>query len=272
MMTTTRPVALVTGASSGIGKAAARALVDAGFDVAGTSRDASRVAPVDGVTFVDLDVAVDASVTAAVDQVVERFGRIDVVVNNAGVGLMGAAEENSLAQTRAVFDINVFGVMRMVKEVLPHMRVRGRGRIINLSSVVGFIPSPYMAVYAASKHAIEGYTESLDHEVREYGVRSILVEPAYTRTGFEANSTRPDTPLPIYAAQRRTFDRMIETAIKHGDDPAIVAKVIVAAATDAKPKLRYTAGPLAGRASTLRRIVPARAFDKQIRKLNRLTG
>ncbi|OAH14585.1 oxidoreductase [Streptomyces jeddahensis] len=271
-MSTHRPVALVTGASSGIGKAAALALVEAGFDVVGTSRDTSRVTPLDGVTFLDLDVAGDASVTAAVQQVADRFGRIDVLVNNAGMGLMGAAEETSVAQAQTVFDVNVFGVMRMVKAVLPHMRARGHGRIITLSSVVGFLPSPYMAVYAASKHAIEGYSESLDHEVREHGVRALLVEPAYTNTGFEANSPRPDTPLQVYADQRRAFDRMMETAIKDGDDPAIIAKVIVAAATDPKPKLRYTAGPMAGRASTLRRIAPAGVFDKQIRKLNQLAG
>nr|WP_124437531.1 oxidoreductase [Kutzneria buriramensis]WKX16357.1 oxidoreductase [Kutzneria buriramensis] len=270
MMTTNRPVALVTGASSGIGKEAALALVAAGFDVVGTSRDTSRVTPLDGVTFLDLDVASDTSVTAAVQQVVDRFERIDVLVNNAGVGLMGAAEENSIAQAQGVFDINVFGVMRMVKEVLPHMRARGRGRIINLSSVVGFLPAPYMAVYAASKHAVEGYSESLDHEVRGHGVRALIVEPAYTSTGFEANSPRPDTPLQVYADPRGAFDRMMETAIKGGDDPAVVAKVIVAAATDAKPKVRYTAGPTAGRASALRRIAPAAVFDKQIRKLNQL--
>lgn len=103
-------------------------------------------------------------------------------------------------------------------------------------------------------------------------MRALLVEPAYTSTGFEANSPRPDTSLPVYADQRRAFERTMETAIKDGDDPAIVAKVIVAAATDPKPKLRYTAGPLAGRASTLRRVAPAGVFDKQIRKLNRLAG
>jgi NAD(P)-dependent dehydrogenase (short-subunit alcohol dehydrogenase family) len=271
-MTTARPVALVTGASSGIGKAAAGALVAAGFDVVGTSRDSSRVAPLEGVWFLDLDVASDASVTAAVERVVDRFGRIDVLVNNAGVGAVGAAEENSIARAQDVFNVNVFGVMRMTRAVLPHMRAQGRGRIINLSSVVGFLPSPYMAVYAASKHAIEGYSESLDHEVREHGVRALLVEPAYTSTGFEANSARPDTPLQVYADQRRTFDRLIETAVKDGDDPAVVARVIVAAATDPKPKLRYTAGSVAGRASKLRRIVPARVFDKQIRKLNQLAG
>ena len=247
-MTTDRPVALVTGASSGIGKETALALVAAGFNVVGTSRDTSRVTPLDGVTFLDLDVASDASVTAAVQEVIERFGRIDVLVNNAGIGSMGAAEETSLAQAQGVFDTNVFGVMRMVNEVLPHMRAQRRGRIINISSVLGFLPQPYMAAYAASKHAVEGYTESLDHEVRDHGVRALIVEPAYTRTGFEANSAKPDTPLQVYAKQRQTVDRVMAEAIRDGDAPAVVAKAIVAAATDAKPKLRYTAGPLAGRA------------------------
>jgi NAD(P)-dependent dehydrogenase (short-subunit alcohol dehydrogenase family) len=109
--------------------------------------------PPGGVPLLDLDVTGDASATAVVQQVIDQFGRIDVLVNNAGMGLMGAAEENSLAQAQVVFDVNVFGVMRMVKEVLPHIRARRRGRIINLSSVVGFLPSPYMAVYSASKHA-----------------------------------------------------------------------------------------------------------------------
>jgi NAD(P)-dependent dehydrogenase (short-subunit alcohol dehydrogenase family) len=272
MMTTNRPVALVTGASSGIGKETALALVAAGFEVAGTGRDTSRVTPLDGVTFFDLDVVSDKSVTAAVQQVIERFGRIDVLVNNAGIGSIGAAEETSIAQAQAVFDTNVFGVMRMVQAVLPHMRSRGSGRIINLSSVQGFMPAPFMAVYGASKHAIEGYSQSLDHEVREYGIRSLLVEPAYTRTGFEANSAKPGAPVPVYDRQRGVTDRLMTQAIKDGDDPAVVAKVIVTAATDAKPKLRYTAGPLAGRASILHRLAPAAIFDKQIRKINQLTG
>ena len=269
-MTTNRPVALVTGASSGIGKETALALVAAGFEVVGTGRDTSRVTPLAGVTFLDLDVASDNSATAAVQQVIERFGRIDVLVNNAGVGSIGAAEETSVAQAQSVFDINVFGVMRMVKEVLPHMRARGRGRIINLSSVQGFIPAPYMAVYGASKHAIEGYSQSLDHEVREYGIRSLLVEPAYTKTGFEANSAKPDTPLQVYAEQRHIFDRLMAEAIKGGDDPAVVAKAIVTAATDAKPKLRYTAGPMAGRASACSASFPPGSWTSRSASMNKL--
>jgi short-subunit dehydrogenase len=240
--------------------------------VVGTSRNTSRVTPQHGVTVLDLDVASDESVTTVVERVIERFGRLDVLINNAGIGTAGAAEESSVAQDQRLFNINLFGVIRMTKAVLPHMRAQGRGRIINISSVFGFIPQPYMAAYAASKHAVEGYSESLDHEVREHGVRVLLVEPANTNTGFDANSVPADIPLPVYAQQRHIFDDVMAGLIKDGDDPATVAKVIVTAATDPKPKLRYTAGPRAGRVSTLRRIVPARAFDRQIRKLNRLAS
>jgi short-subunit dehydrogenase len=269
-MTTPQPVALVTGASSGIGKEAALALVDAGFQVVGTSRNTANVTARQGVTFVDLDVASDASVTAAVEQVIERFGRIDVLVNNAGIGAAGAAEETSVNQAQEVFDINVFGVIRMTNAVLPHLRAQGSGRIINVSSVVGFMPQPYMAVYAASKHAIEGYSESVDHEVRQYGVRVLLVEPAWTNTAFETNSVPADQPLPVYAQQRQVFEEYMGEAVKNGDDPTVVAKAIVAAATDTKPKLRYPAGSRSASVATMRRLVPARMFDRQLHKLNRL--
>jgi len=271
-MTTTRPVALVTGATSGIGKAAAAALVDAGFEVIGTGRNTTRITPRDGVTYLDLDVTSDASVAALVQQVMQRFGRIDVLVNNAGVGSAGAAEERSVEQDQGVFDINVFGLIRMTKAVLPHMRAQGGGRIINISSVAGFAPQPHMAAYVASKHAVEGYSESVDHEVRGHGVRVLLVEPANTNTPFDGNVVRADAPLPVYAQQRLIFDELIATAMKDGDNPTTVAQAVVAAATDHKPKLRSTAGSRAGRLSMLRRIVPARVFDKQIHKFNRLSS
>src|SRR4051795_10041658 len=258
VMTTTQPVALVTGASSGIGKATALALVAAGFEVIGTSRDASRATPAQGATLVDLDVTSDESVATAVGQVVERFGRIDVLVNNAGVGSSGASEESSVAQDQIVFDINVFGLMRMTKAVLPHMRAQKSGRVINMSSVGGFAPQPFMASYVASKHAVEGYSESVDHEVREYGVRVLLVEPFNTSTSFEASVVRGENPLPVYERGRHTFEAILAEGMKTGTDPAVIAKVIVAAATDPKPKLRYTAGSGAGRVSMLRRLVPAR--------------
>lgn len=266
---TTQPVALVTGASSGIGKAAAVALAQNGFQVFGTGRVTTHLAPITGVTFLDLDVSDDASATAAVATVITQSGRLDVLVNNAGVGSAGAAEENSADLARNIFDINVFGVIRMTNAALPHMRAQGSGRIVNVSSILGIIPQPYMAVYAASKHAVEGYSESLDHEVREYGVRVLLIEPAYTNTSFDANSVQPDQPLQTYAQQRRIFEKYVAESIKAGDDPTLVAKAIVAAATDTKPKLRYPVGRSA-QIGILRRLAPAAIFDKQIRKLNQL--
>ena len=237
----------------------------------GTSRNTSRVTPRDGVTFLDLDVTGDEPGTVA-RQVIGRSGRIDVLASTAGAGTGGAAGESSVAQAQGVFDVNVFGLIRMTKAVLPHLRARERGRIIDISSVPEFIPAAYMAVYAASKHAVEGYSESLDHEVREHGIRVLLVQPAVASTPFDTNMVQADTPLPACAQQRRIFGDVMAAALRDGDDAAIVARVIVAAATGPKPRLRYTAGPAAGRVRTLRRVVPARVSGKQIRKLNRLAG
>ena len=269
-MSTNTRVALVTGATSGIGALAAEALVDAGFQVIGTGRRTAAVALRPGIALIDLDVTSDESVTAAVADVIADYGRIDVLVNNAGMGASGATEESSLQQDQRLFDVNVFGVMRMTKAVLPHMRSRGDGRIVNLSSIFGFIPAPFMAAYGASKHAIEGYSESVDHEVREYGVRVLLVEPAGTRTKFDDNTTEPDQPLPTYAQQRRVVGDVVAEAVNDGDDPTLVAAAIVSAVTDSHPKLRYAASPRARRLFILRRLVPATAFDKQIRSFNKL--
>src|SRR3954451_19843065 len=137
-------IALVTGASSGIGEAAARALVDAGFSVYGTSRRATPGEKRGEVVFLPLDVSDDESVADAVREVLDRSGRIDVLVNNAGLGVVGAAEESSVEQARALFETNLFGSMRMTRAVLPHMRERGNVRIINVSSVLGFMPAPFM--------------------------------------------------------------------------------------------------------------------------------
>jgi NAD(P)-dependent dehydrogenase (short-subunit alcohol dehydrogenase family) len=269
-MAANQQVVLVTGASSGIGKATAVAFAAAGFRVIGTGRKTAGITAPDGVTYIDLDVTGDASVAAAVEQVLGRYGRIDVLVNNAGVGTTGAAEEFSLSQTQDVFDINVFGVMRMTSAVLPHMRARRSGRIINVSSLSGFVPSPFMALYVATKHAVEGYSQSLDHEVREYGVRVLLVEPGPINTPFGDHSVQADTPMPLYAAGRRNYEEVLAKNTSAGDAPAVVAKVIVAAASDRNPRLRRTAGTTASRISTVHRLAPARTFDRVIRKFNRM--
>ena len=270
MVGETGQVALVTGASSGIGEAAARELVAAGFTVYGTSRKAVAGEQREGVTFLPLDVTDDASVAGAVSDVLARSGHIDVLVNNAGFGVTGAAEESSVEQARALFETNVFGLMRVTRAVLPVMRAQGSGRIINVSSIVGLIPVPFMALYASSKHAIEGYSESLDHEVREHGVRVLLVEPGFTKTAFDANLATADEPLPLYAQRRELLDEQLAFAVQAGDEPSLVGRAVVAAATDKRPKLRYPTGGLARRVSKARRYVPAPIFDRQIRKLNQL--
>jgi short-subunit dehydrogenase len=262
-------VGVVTGASTGIGQATAKVLRDMGFVVFGTSR---RAAPErsDGVTMLACDVTNDVSVVKLVEEVVARAGRIDLLVNNAGVGLLGGAEESSTAQAQALFDVNVFGVLRMINAVLPTMRRQRKGRIINLSSVMGFVPAPYFALYAATKHAIEGYSESLDHELRTFGIRVVLVEPAYTRTSFEDNLAKPDQLLDDYNSARAGMNLILRKAMTTGDAPDIVAKTILKAVTDRTPRRRYAAGKMARQVSFLRRFVPESAFDKSLRKQNNL--
>jgi short-subunit dehydrogenase len=224
------------------------------------------------VELVQLDVTDDASVTGAVSSVFQRAGRIDVLVNNAGFGVFGAAEETSIAQAQQLFDTNFFGLVRLTREVLPYLRAQGSGRIINISSVLGFIPAPYGALYAASKHAVEGYSESLDHETREFGVRVSVVEPGYTNTSFEANAADADSPIDSYATVREHVQQAVTEALQAGDDPAVIARVVLKAATSRTPKLRYPAGPLARRLSLLRKFAPAGLLDKGIRKANKLSS
>jgi NAD(P)-dependent dehydrogenase (short-subunit alcohol dehydrogenase family) len=271
-MTQRSPVVLITGVSSGIGRAVAGAFAAKGFEVFGTSRNPQRTEPVPGVELVQLDVADDASVAAAVSTVVQRAGRIDILVNNAGVGVFGAAEETSIAQAQQLFDTNFFGLVRLTREVLPHLRAQGSGRIINIGSVLGFLPSPYGSFYAASKHAVEGYSESLDHETREFGVRVSVVEPGYTNTSFEANATDADSPIDSYAPIREHVKQVIGKAVRAGDDPAVVAQAVLKAATSRTPKLRYPAGPLARQLTVLKKFAPAALLDKGIRKANKLTA
>lgn len=270
-MTQRSPVVLVTGVSSGIGQAIASALAAKGFEVFGTSRNPQRTAPISGVELVQLDVTSDASVTRAVSTVIQRAGRIDVLVNNAGVGVIGAAEESSITQAQQIFDTNFFGLVRLTREVLPHLRAQSGGRIINISSVLGFLPAPYAALYAATKHAVEGYSESLDHETREFGVRVSVVEPAYTNTSFGTNAIDADSPIDSYAVTREHVQQALTEAVHAGDDPAVVAQVVLKAATSRTPKLRYPAGPMARRLSLLKRFAPVTLLDKGIRKESRLT-
>jgi NAD(P)-dependent dehydrogenase (short-subunit alcohol dehydrogenase family) len=259
-------VALVTGASSGIGEATAQRLASAGYKVYGTSRRGAQARP-RSFEILPLDVTDDESVEAAVAKVLRLDGRIDLLVNNAGFGVAPAgAEESSIDQARSIFDTNFFGIVRMIRAVVPHMRQQGGGRIINIGSVLGFLPMPYGALYAATKHAVEGYSESLDHELRTRGIRVSVIEPAYTKTQFDANLLQPDRKLDAYREVRAVLAKKVKEVIESGDEPGVVADVVLQAARAARPKLRYTAGAVANRLRLLRRFAPAGVLDAGIRK------
>jgi short-subunit dehydrogenase len=257
--------AIVTGASSGIGKATATALARAGFTVFGTSRRAVGNGP-EQVTMLTCDVTDDASVKKLVADVLARTGRIDLLVNNAGLGLFGGAEESSIEQAKSLFEVNFFGLVRMTNAVLPSMRKNGGGHIINISSVLGFIPAPYSTFYGATKHAVEGYSESLDHETRAFNVRVTLIEPAFTKSAFDQSALKPDAMIEDYAEARARIDKVVQQAMTIGDPPEVVADTVLVAATAAQPKRRYPAGKAAKQVSFARRFVPAGMFDGTLRK------
>ena len=262
---TTGQTALVTGVSSGIGREIALLLAERGSRVFGTVRDPGSAVPIPSVELVRMDVTDDASVSEAVRRVFRDAGPVRHLVNNAGYSVIGALEETSIEEARRQFETNFFGVMRVTNAVLPRMREAGRGRIVHIGSVVGFLPAPYWGVYAASKHAVEGYSETLDHEVRRFGVRSILVEPAYTRTKISGNSQLVSGAIDAYAAERRRVTELARENVDRGDDPRIVAEAVWTALTVGSPKLRYPVGRgvLLGR---LRRFAPAAIFDRTLRK------
>lgn len=263
-------IALVTGASSGIGEATAQRLASAGYKVYGTSRRGLASAK-QSFAMLPLDVTSDESVAGAVAELMRRESRIDLLVNNAGFGVAPAgAEESSIEQAKAIFETNFFGLIRMTRAVVPHMRRQQSGRIINIGSVLGFLPMPYGALYAATKHAVAGYSESLDHELRTRGIRVSVIEPAYTRTQFDANLLAPDSMLDEYREVRALQHQVLTKVMARGDEPTVVAEVVLQAALAKVPKLRYAAGGLANRLRLLRRFAPAGMLDAGIRKDLRL--
>src|SRR5438270_1030372 len=265
-----KSIALVTGASSGIGKATAERLATAGYKVYGTSRRGAQTGQ-RSFGMLPLDVTSDDSVEAAVNELMRLEGRVDLLVNNAGFGVAPAgAEESSIEQARSIFEPNFFGIVRMTRAVLPQMRQQGAGRIINIGSVLGFLPMPFGALYAATKHAIEGYSESLDHELRTRGIRVSVIEPAYTKTPFDANFLEPDATLDEYRRVRASVNKRVKEIMATAEQPRVVADVVLRAASAARPKVRYTAGGLAGRMRFLRTFLPAGLMDAGIRRDFRL--
>jgi NAD(P)-dependent dehydrogenase (short-subunit alcohol dehydrogenase family) len=262
----TPPVALVTGVSSGIGKATADLLSRSGYRVYGTVRKVTPEAEAPGVSLVTLDVRDQASVRACVQGVIERETRIDALVNNAGLALTGSIEETTIEQARELFETNVLGLICVTLAVLPTMRRQKAGRIVNIGSIVGLMPAPFMGLYAATKHAVEGCTESLDHEVRSFGIRASVVEPSFTRTKIASNALSVKSTIAAYDEMRGRAERAITEQINNGADPIDVARTVLVALRAKHPKHRYAVGAAGAMLSTIRRFAPAALFDWGMRK------
>ena len=191
--------------------------------------------------------------------------RIDILVNNAGYSIAGGLEETSIDEARQLFETNFFGALRVTQGVLPSMRRHGYGRIVNISSMAGIVPMPYRGIYAASKHALEAFTEVLDHEVRQFGIRAVVIEPTFTTTSIMANEKIPGTQISAYAEQKRRVEATILKALVGGDEPRAVAEVIYHAATAEHPHLHNPVGE-GVTLSRLRRFLPVGMFQSQFRK------
>jgi NAD(P)-dependent dehydrogenase (short-subunit alcohol dehydrogenase family) len=255
-------VVLVTGASSGIGEATAARLAKEGWQVFGTSRKGGRTR--DGVELLTLDVRSDASVQACVEGVLQKAGRIDALVNNAGYLLSGAIEEATLEEARAQLETNFFGVVRMVKAVLPTMRRAHAGHVVTVSSLAGLVPVPFWGFYNASKFAVEGYMETLRHELKPLGIKVAIVEPGPIHTPFYEN---PKTrPMPEYSPWR---DRALKTMGQFGEKgpgPEVVAEVVAGLLASPSPPLRNRITREATIFPFLRWLLPASAFEAGIRR------
>lgn len=260
-------VALVTGASSGIGAATARRLARAGFGVYGAARRTDRIAELgpDGVRALALDVTSDDSMVTAVDQVLSEAGRIDLLVNNAGYGSYGAIEDVPMDEARRQIEVNLFGLARMIQLVVPGMRARGSGTVVNVSSMGGKITTPFGGWYHASKFAVEGLSDALRLELAPFGVHVVVIEPGSIATewgGIALDTARTASGQGPYAQQVRAVDAgMRGLTARWASDPDVVARAIERAATTDRPRTRYSVGFMAKPALLARRLLPDRAMD-----------
>ncbi len=260
---------LITGASSGIGRATAILFQHKGWNVAATMRNPeaeSELNKLDNVKCVQLDVCDFNSVKSAIADTIQAFGRIDVIVNNAGIYVIGPFEAATAEQIKRQFDTNLFGVMNVTKAALPHFRKNKAGMFINISSIAGRTVSPMQTLYHGTKWAIEGFSESLQYELRPYNIIIKLIEPGLIKTGF--SNLAGHTLIVLKDDSLRTYDeyadKIVDNLIKgnaEGSDPGGIAKVVYTAATDSRKKFIYPAGKSAHLVLFLRKILPKTWFQ-----------
>lgn len=273
--TNSRRVVLITGASSGFGRACALHLAKSGYRVYGTSRFAKTGPESAGSFFsmIPMDVRQKASVADGVAKIMEQEGRIDVVINNAGIAIAGAIEEISMEEFKSQFETNIFGALRVCQAVLPQMRNQQSGYIINISSIGGVMGIPFQGAYSSSKFALEGMTESLRIEVKPFGIHVVLIEPGDFKTEITNNRimTKGFHENSAYAAQLKTALPLMENEERNGADPHQLALLVEKIINHPKPKVRYTIGKLEQRFSTLyKRIAPSLMYERSFMKYYKL--
>lgn len=267
-------VALITGASSGIGKATAKLLVQAGYRVYGAARRVENMQDLQtiGVKLLAMDVTDDASMVNGVNEIITTEKRIDVLVNNAGYGSFGALEDVPLFEAKYQFEVNVFGLARLTQLVLPTMRQQRSGTIINISSIAGKLGQPHGAWYHATKYAVEGLSDSLRMELKQFNINVVIIEPGAILT--EWNGIARDNLLKVsgntvYKTLARKHITMLANADKQASLPIVVAKTIFKAATSLHPKTRYATGGGAKIILFIKRVLPDKIFDSLILGLMR---
>ena len=261
-----RRVVLITGASSGVGQATARVLAQKGYTVVGTSRNSAGAKSIPGVEMLSLDVRADDSVQACVAAVHQRCGHLDVLINNAGCELAGALEELSQPEVANQFETNFFGVVRMVNAVLPSMRERKHGHIINVSSLSGLSAIPFLGIYSATKFALEGYTEALRHEVKPFNIHVSLTQAGFLKTPMMNHRQTAAHRVSEYDQWRQRALMAIQGHEENGPGPELVAETLLAILTSSNPRLRYLIGQQARTVGRLRRFLPAGMYEQGVRR------
>lgn len=263
---------LITGASSGIGKVTALYFADRGWQVAATMRrpeNEQELSSNPNITLFQLDVTDESSIQQAISSTIATYGQIDVVVNNAGYGAVGAFEAASSAQIQRQFNTNVFGLMNVVRAVLPHFRQRRQGTIINISSMGGRLTFPLYSLYHGTKWAVEGFSEALQFELNPFGIQVKLVEPGAIKTDFYDRSQElfRKEGLTAYDSYQNLVLPNLQKAGATAPGPEVVAKAIFRAATDGKKKMRYPVGSNAPALLFLRRVLPGKWFTGIVRSV-----
>jgi len=262
---------LITGASSGIGKATAQALLQAGYTVYVAARRVERMNDLEaaGATALSLDVTREEDMVRAVQRIEAEAGGVDVLINNAGFGLYGAVEDTSLEDARYQFEVNIFGLARLTQLVLPSMRRKGAGKIVNISSMGGKVYTPLGAWYHATKHALEGWSDCLRLEVSQFGIDVIIIEPGAIQSEFGEVMTKPmldrsgDTAYGDMAQQiARGTKRMYEN--NEASPVSVISTLILKAIRAKKPRTRYVAGKYARPLMAIRKWFGDRTYDKAV--------